>query len=227
VNPVDDKLYLGDSSSSFVNKERKTRTYTDHADYLSTLTITAVSVDYLTITLSSGTDTLSAGDVLYQSSTVFSIISSVNTITSTVVMQFAAIFVNGSVDALQRISTQVQWVPATMGNPATIKHFHTAIFLFKTDFAGTATIKFSSDLSTDQESVTFTGQGIGNWGLFAWGSSPFGGTNQKRPIRTLVPVNKQVCSQLTVEFDHAFGYSSWQLAGVSLVAEVGGERITR
>jgi hypothetical protein len=227
VSPVDDKLYLGEVGSKYVNKERKTRTYTDQVDYLSTLTISSVSVDYLTLTLSSGVDTISAGDVLYQSATIFSVVESTDTVANTVTMEFAANFAAGSVDVLQRISTEIQWVPATMGNPATIKHFHTAIFLFKTDFAGTATMKFNSDLSTDQESVTFTGQGIGNWGLFAWGSSPWGGTNQKRPVRTLVPLNKQVCSQLTVEFDHAFGYSSWQLAGVSLVAEVGGERITR
>ena len=227
VSPVDDKLYLGEATSQYVNKERKTRTYTDQVDYLSTLTITTVSVDKLTLTLSSGTDTLAAGDVLYQSSTVFSVIESVDTVNSTVTMEFAANFSAGSVDALKRISCEIQWVPQTMGNPATIKHFHTAIWLFKTDFAGTGTFRFSSDLSTDQESVSFAGQGIGNWGLFGWGSSPWGGTNQKRPIRTLVPLDKQVCSQLTVEFDHAFGYSSWQLAGVSLVAEVGGERITR
>lgn len=227
VSPVDDKLYLGEAASEYVNQERKTRTYTDYADYLSTLTITNVSSDKLTLTLSSGSDTLAAGDVLYQSSTVFSVIESVNTVASTVTMEFAANFVNGSVTALTRISTEIQWVPTTMGNPAGIKHFHTAIFLFKTDFAGTATMKFSSDLSIDQESVTFEGQGIGNWGLFGWGNSPFGGTNQKRPVRTLVPLNKQICSQLTVEFDHGFGFSGWQMAGVSLVAEMGGERITR
>lgn len=227
VSPVDDKLYLGEAASQYVNKERKTRTYTDQVDYLSTLTVSSVSASYLVLTLSSGVDTISAGDVLYQSATVFSVVASTNTVANTVTMEFAANFAAGSVDVLQRISAKIQWVPTTLGNPAGIKHFHTAIFLFKTDFAGTGTFLFNSDLSIDQESVSFTGQGIGNWGLFAWGSSPWGGTNQKRPIRTLVPANKQVCSQLTVEFDHAFGYSSWQLAGVSLVAEVGGERITR
>jgi hypothetical protein len=225
VSPVDDKLYLGDAATAYVNKERKTRTFTDQVDFGFSTTITATTST--TVTVNSNADNIVAGDILYQSASVFAIVESVDTVTGIVTMAFEAAFTAGSVDVLKAIQTEIRWVPITMGNPAALKRAHTAIFLFKSDFSGTGTATFSTDLSPYEETVEFDGAGLGNWGLFAWGEAPWGGTNQRRALRTWVPRLKQVASQLTIGFRHATGYASWSLAGVSLVGEAGGEKVSR
>ncbi len=226
VNPADDKLYLGDAAGPSVNQERKTRTFTDQVDYGFATNILNVNAAGTVITLTSA-DLMSVGDLLYQSSSVFSFISAVDVVAGTVTVSVSGAFTAGVASLYQAIDTEIQWVPHTLGNPAGMKHDHTVIFLFKSDFSGIGYATFKSDLSPAEETVEFAGAGIGNWGLFTWGSIPWGGTNQKRPVRTYVPLNKQVNSQLTVGFRHAWAYASWQLTGISVVGETGTEAVSR
>jgi hypothetical protein len=225
VNQEDDKLYLADALSSYVNQERKTRTFTDQVDFGFTSTVTAVSG--LTVTLDSGTDQIAAGDILYQSASVFSFVDSVDVVTGDVTVTVESAFTVGAVTIYKAIATEIEWTPATLGNPAALKQDHTVILLFKSDFTGTGTATFKSDLSVAEETVSFSGAGLGLWGMFAWGSVPWGGTNQRRAARTYVPLNKQVNSQLTVGFRHATGFGAWQLTGVSVIGEPGGEEVSR
>ena len=222
VNPADDKLYLGDGSSAYVNQERKSLTFTDYVDYGFSSTISAVTGRVLTL---SSTDEISVGDVIYQSSTVYSIVESVDTIAGTATVSFTASFVAGTTDVLKAIPSKIAWVPITTGNPGVLKHFREVTMLFKTDFTGDGTLVFTSDVSPSQETETVTGTAIGLWGLFGWGSVPWGGVQNRRPIRVWVPRNKQRCSQLTIEFQHSTGYAKYQLNGLSIVANGIGERV--
>ena len=224
VNPSDDKLYFGDADSEYVTKELKSFNSSDQVDYGFSTTISAVSGSTLTLT---GSDNISAGDVIYQSSTVFATVASVDSIAGTLVVDYDAGFSAGSADVLKAIETAVAWVPFTAGNPGMRKQFREVGLLFKQDFSGTGTVLFSSDESADQESEEITGSDIGNWGLFAWGEVPWGGELGRRPFRVMVPRNKQRCTQLTVEFRHAVGYANYQLNGISLIAEPGSERFRR
>ena len=222
VNPADNKLYLGDSATAYVNQERKSYSYQDYVDYGSSATISAVNGLVLTMT---GTDGVSPGDVIYQSASVYSIVDSVNTIAGTVTTQFLASFSVAAVDIYKAISSKIAWVPVTFGNAGILKQVREATLLFKQDYTGTGTLLFTSDVSPSQESETITGTAIGLWGLFGWGNVGWGGTNTRRPIRIYVPRNKQRCSQLTVEFRHSTGYAAYQLNGLSLIANQGSERV--
>ena len=225
VNPKTeaDRLYLGDAGSAYVNQERKSYSYQDYVDYNRSITISAVSGTTLTV---SNTDEISAGDVIYQSASIYSIVSSVDAQAGTVVTSFTANFSVGAADLLTAIPTKIAWTPFSAGNPGTLKQFREVTGLFKTDFTGTGSFLFSSDTSPSQETETLEGTAIGLWGLFGWGNVPWGGSNVRRPFRVWVPRNKQRSSQLTVEFRHSTGYAAYQLNGLSIIFNSGSERVS-
>lgn len=222
VNPADDKLYLGDGTTNYVNQERKSLSFTDYVDYGSTQTISAVDGTLITL---GGTDTISAGDVLYQSASVYAIVSSIDTAAGTATLDFDAAFAPGSVDVLKAIPSKISWVPFTGANPGQLKHYREVTLLFKKDFVGTGTLVFTSDVSASQESESVEGTPIGQFGLFPWGEVPWGGSSGRRPIRVYIPRNKQRCSQLTIEFRHSTGFTNFQLNGLSIIANSGSERV--
>lgn len=228
VNPVDDKMYLGNASANITDVENKNLTYSDYADYQSTQTISAVSGTSVTI---SSSDTISVGSIIFQSATVFGTVSAVNSITGVVTTTLATDLVAGAADIFAPISCALQWVPLTFANPGLIKQFREATPIFKADFNGTATVSFSSDVYPGSLSETIAGGNVGGWGLFGWGGPsetplgvPWGGDPRRRPIRVAVPRNHQRCSILNVSFAHAYAYSPWQLQGISLVGNNISER---
>jgi hypothetical protein len=223
VNPADNKLYMGDANSHYVNQERKSYSFRDYVDYRLSSTISAASGTTVTL---SGTSSIEVGDVIYQSDSVYAIVDSVNTGAGTVTTSFTAAFTAGAATVYKAINSAIAWVPITMGNPGVLKQFREATLLFKTDFTGDGSLIFTSDTSPSRETETVEGTDIGSFGLFAFGAVPWGGEANRRPIRTLVPRNKQRCTQLTVEFAQATGYAQYQLNGISLIANSGSERVS-
>lgn len=228
INPVDDKMYLGNSAHAITDVENKNLTYSDYADYQSTETITAVSGTSVTI---SSSDTIAVGSIIFQSATVFGTVSAVNSITGICTTTLPTDLVAGAADVLAPISTQIQWVPLTFANAGLLKQFREATPIFKADFNGTATVSFSTDIYPGTLSETIAGGNVGGWGLSGWGGPsetslgvPWGGDPRRRPIRVLVPRNHQRCSILNISFAHAYGYSPWQLQGISLVGNNISER---
>lgn len=228
VNPVDDKLYLGSAVDDIIDAERKSLTYSDYADYASTQTISGVAGAVVTI---SGSDTIIAGSIIYQSATVFGTVASINSIAGTVTMALATSFANGSADVLAPISCAIAWVPITFANPGMSKQIREVNLLFKSDFNGSGSVGFASDVSPDTEYETIAGGSVGGWGLFAWGGPaetplgvPWGGANRRRPIRVMVPRNHQRSSILTISFLHDYGYSPWLLQGISAIGDAVSER---
>lgn len=221
VNPVDDKLYLGNSGAPITDVENKNLTYADYADYSSTQTISAVSGSSVTITSS---DTIAIGSIIFQSGSVFSTVTAVNTVTGVVTTSLPTDLVAGSADILAPISCTITWVPFTFSNAGISKQFREAVPLFKADFNGSATVSFSTDVYPGSYSEPIAGGNVGGWGLFGWGGPsetslgvPWGGDPRRRPIRVMVPRNHQRCSILNVTFAHSYGYSPWQLQGISLI----------
>jgi len=228
VNPTDDKLYLGNASGDIVDVENKTLTYSDYADYSSTQTISAVAGTTVTITSS---DTIAVGSIIFQSATVFGTVASIDSIAGTVTMTLATSFSNAAADVLAPISCVMAWVPVSFENPGMAKQIREATLLFKSDFNGSATVGFSSDVSPEVETETIAGGNVGGFGLSAWGGPAetplgvaWGGSPRRRPIRVLVPRNHQRSSVLTVTFSHSYGYSPWLVQGLSIQGEITSER---
>jgi hypothetical protein len=223
VSPTEDKLYLGDGNSNLVNQERKAYSNRDYVDYLTTTTVTSVSGTTITLTNS---DQINIGDIIYRDDS-YVVVASVDSTSNTITTTFTALFTVGTAEILTSIKSKVKWVPFTAGNPGIVKQFREALLLFKADFQGDATLRFTSDLSPAYEDETISGSGQGFWGLFNWGSAPWGGSTSRRPIRTYVPRNKQRATQMSLEFRHQTGFTSYQLAGVSLTVNSIGERVAK
>lgn len=219
------KLYLGDAASAYMNEERKSYTFTDYVDYGFATTITAVSGNIVTV--SSGADNISVGDVLFQTSERSAEVTAVNPLTSEITVAVDPGYTIAAADVLKAIDCKIKWVPVTSDNPGITQQYHTVTALFKSDFRGTADLVFSSDISRYDESVTISGAGGGEWGRFPWGERPWGGARLKRPVRQWVPRDKQRCSQLTVSFEHAVGYSQWELQGLTVFGTAGSDRVAR
>lgn len=218
-------LYLGNGASHYIWKDRKNFTYLDYADYGYTTNITAISGT--TVTLSSGVDDITVGDILYQSSSVFSVITGIDSVQSTITVETDPGFSVASCDVLYAIDTDIQWVPISSGNPGIQKQYHTVQTLFKEDFTGTATLAFQTDLQNNEDTVSLTGASVGAWGLFTWGSVPWGGFSLRSNRRQWIPRGKQRSSELLISFRHRYGFSSWQLQGISVYGEIGSENTTR
>ncbi len=222
---ISNNLYLGDSASNYLLKERKNYSFLDYADYGFETTISTISGT--SITIASGFDNVAVGDLLYQSSSLFAQVSAVTPATQTITISSDPGLTVAAVTILKGVASEIKWVPLTMSNPSIMKHFHTASFLFKSDFVGTADLTFLTDISQYEESVELEGRGLSLFGLFPWGEEPWGGGSVKRPLRQLIPLNKQRCSQLTVGFEHNWAFSNWILEGIAIFGEFGSEKVGR
>lgn len=223
VDPYTDKLYLAPSDSNLINVERKTFSYRDYADYKATTTISTIVDKVVTL---SGTDGIVPGDLILRDGK-YAVVESVDSISGTVTTTFAPSFTAGAGQIAAPVSSRLQWVPFSFGNPGVLKQFREASLLFKADFAGRAFLTFTSDISEAKEVETITGAGTSPWGWSPWGLSLWGGNPSRRPARVYVPRNKQRCTQLTVEFSHGVAYTTYQLIGISLIANSVSERVIR
>lgn len=219
------RLYVADTGSEYILKERKSFSYLDYVDFGFSTSISLITD--AVIDIASGADNIDQGDIIYQSDTLFATVISVDTITSQVTVDTDPGFTVAACDILKSIATDIEWVPEVSENAGITKQFHTLELLFKKDFNGTGYFAVESDLSQYEETVAITGLGNGLWGLFPWGEEPWGGAALKRPVRQWVPRNKQIASQLTVSFRHSWGYSPWELEGITIFANEGSDRTTR
>lgn len=216
TNPVDNKLYFGAGTSSAIRKERKAYDYTDYADYVATVTATAQTGRVVTI---SGIDQMTIGDVLLQGTLEPSYITAINLSGGTVTIDNDQTFTLNTADIEHSaaISCTIEWSREFAGNPAGFKHFSEASFGFKTQYIGTGTFTFSSDINPTEVDVAITGPaGADGWGYVAWGDGTWGGASSPLPVRVGVPSALGRCNALTVKFANYKAYSDFELSGVAL-----------
>lgn len=216
------KAYLGSAISNRVLVEQQNYTFRDYADFSFSSSISAITD--LTLTISSGADEVSVGDVITQGDNVFSQVESVNPTGSTVTLVRDPGFQVGAIDVRKAISVEVEWVPFNGGEPAMNASFHTVTLNFKQDFSGTAYLDFTSDLSQATESVAIEGSGVAQWGLLPWGQFGWGDRGRRGPIRQWVPRAKQRSNELTVAFRLSYAYTDFRLAGITVFFEPGSDR---
>lgn len=211
VSVFDDRMYLADGASSWTEKERKTRDYTDYVDYGTDHTISSYSTTTIYLT---STNEVEVGDLLYQSSSVQSLITDVQPAYVTVADSIT--WTVGTVTVYKGISCEVEYSAITGGNPGMTKQFPEVSFLFKAARFTSATAGFATDVSGYFEDVTLTGNRTGLWGLFPWGTVAWGGTATTLPIRAYIPLEKQRGSLLRIRFSHRQGYGYFKLLGISV-----------
>jgi hypothetical protein len=215
IHSNEGNLYISraDDGNNGVSKERKSATYRDYVDEAIDLSITAISGT--TITLSS-TSQVEVGDVLYQSSSTFSPILSVDLSTNEVIVQTAIGWVIGAVEVLSAYECSVTWKQVFGDNPALVRQFSEGLALFKNTRFNLSTMDFATDFSSNPEKVEIPGQGNGLWGLFSWGDPPWGAQIFPQCLRFYIPQNKQLGSYLIPTINIKQGYSNFKFQGLAI-----------
>lgn len=226
VNPTDDRIYIASPTSKYILKERKSFTYRDFVDEeIDGYSIVSASGKVLTLNTIEG---LTIGDQIYQSSTVFSNIVSIDAANTTVTVYDTKSWTPGVASVFQGIDCHVEYVPSHFDNPGVMKHFQEIAFLFRESSFAQAIASFFTDLSGGYSVTTMFGNlGSTLWGLFPWGSGAYGGAVRPKPIRVLIPREKSRGSLLSVQFRIRWAQARWSLNGVSAQFEFVSERTTR
>lgn len=221
IHSNEGKLYIGradtdssaDPQAKGVSKERKNGTYKDYVDEGIANVILSIDDDQVVL---DSIDSVEAGDILFQDSTHFSPIISVDLLTNTVTLQYTLSFSTGAVEILKAFTCTMTWKQVFGDNPAFMRQFAEGIALFKNTRFNVATAMFVTDFSQSSSSVPLAGTGIGLWGLFPWGELPWGGTILPSKIRFLIPQDKQLGSYLLPTMIIKQGYSDFKFQGMSI-----------
>lgn len=213
----DNKMYLLSPSSNGISQERKSFTYTDYTDEAFAVSISAIGGSGATLTLADASTVL-AGDLLYQSLSVSAIVQSVNYATNVCTMATTvAGWTVAAATLYKSIPCLMEWLPISAGNPGMLKQFDEATILFKQNGFNNAALNFYSEISSATDSISFAGSVAGAWGTFAWGTgSPFGGAIRPKPFRTYVPLEKQRCDLLSVQFQCQNAWATFQVEGLAI-----------
>lgn len=226
VSPSDDRIFLCNPSDKHVLRERKALNFADFIDE---------EIDGFSVVSSSGLSVvlntvvgLSVGDLLYESSSVYSVITAISASTNTVTVNDSKTWTVAAVTVYKAIECVLEYTAQPFKNPGVMKHFQETAFLFRKNNFITGTASFYTDLSGGYSNTTIYGTfGGGSWGLFSWGGTPWGGIIRPKPVRVFVPREKSRGSLLSVKMTIKNAYSEWSLNGVSMQFEYVSERMSR
>lgn len=212
VLSADNRLYLSNVSSNSVSQERKDYAYTDYTD--ESTTVTVVSSAGPTVFLSTVTS-VSAGDILTQSTAITGQVLSVNASSNSVLLNNTSAWAAGAATLLKSFACTIEWVPTAGQNPGMLKQYSEGLLIFRSSPFTAASISYLSDVSNVFSTVPFSGFDSLGWGLFTWGST-WGSITSPGVSRHYIPRDKQRCTILTPEFSIQSGWSNFQLEGLSL-----------
>jgi hypothetical protein len=226
VSITDDKLYLADANSENTFKERKDFLFSDFADEtLSGFNIVSFSGVSVVVDTVVG---ITIGDVLYQSSTLLSVISEIDVVTNTLTVSDSLTWPVAASSIIKGIDYELEFVNLASDNAGMMKHFQEIAWLFREKGFETALTSFYTDLSGGYQDTVISGTfGSDTWGGFPWGQVPWGGIIRPKPIRVFVPREKSRGSLLSVRFKVQNAFSKWSLNGMSVQFEYVSEKMTR
>jgi len=221
VAPSVDKLYFADASNLL--EERKSFTYRDFVDE-EFGSYSVVSNSGTSVVLNSVLG-LTVGDLLYESTSVYSPILTIDPATNTVTVADSYTWAVAAVTVYFGIDMQLEWAPTYCDNSGIEKAFQELQVMFKRNQFREGTVDFYTDLNGGFESVAVDGQyGGGLWGLFGWGQVPWGGESRAIPVRVSVPRSKSRGQLLAIRFSCRMAYSQIIIEGYSLDFEFVSER---
>ena len=213
VNYSNNKMYI-----SNINRFREERKDYDLSDYHNDeLPVFISSINGLNITLIS-TLGISVGWFLYQGNAASEILE-INGNVLTIKTQIETLIV-GDAFIYEPILTELKWVPITVGNPTTFKHFQEFITVHQDSKFEDLLIRFTSNLSCEEDNISVLPVIEGGFGLCPFGEEGFGELSQpSQPIRTFVPLEQCRSPWLNVSLELSEAYGKLSLAGQSVVFE--------
>lgn len=171
---------------------------------------------------------LDVGYLLYESASVRSVITSINSNTNTVEVNDELTWAVGAVSAYKCINCQLEYAVEHFKNPGVMKHFQEVALLFRETNFISGLLSFFTDLSGGYADSTISGDfGSSAWGLFEWGSGAWGGVSRPKPVRVFVPREKSRGTLLSPKLTIAQAYAKWSLNGLTVYYDWVSERTGR
>lgn len=211
LNTFDDKFYCA-TSTGWIYQERKNNQVTDWRDEAYPVTINSFTGNQVVL---ASLVNVSVNQSLYQNG-VYSQIMAINTGTNTLTMNDSKMWVVGAAEVDNGIIREIDFGPATGGNPSMLKHYREVHLLF--DYADFQTFLFSfySDVNANTEQKTVTPISTGSWGDFAWGAFTWGGGSTRTAQKRLwVPFDKMKCHWLYMNLFSSEALKNFAIIGNS------------
>ncbi|PCI45889.1 MAG: hypothetical protein COB41_00430 [Proteobacteria bacterium] len=144
------------------------------------------------------------------------IVNSIDTNNTIVTTNTAVPFIAGISTVYKSIKSKVTWSPVIFQDVSMTKHVRSGTVIFENNNFTRAVVSYSTDDSPSFDEILFGGAGIGDWGQFNWGQQNWGGLSSARPLRTLIPLQKQRCRYIIPRFEHGVAFEKYSLLGMSL-----------
>jgi hypothetical protein len=152
---------------------------------------------------------------------VETIINSVDVIQKKVTVRYKVGMVEGPITIYKAIPTSIIWTPHNFGDPLSLKQLYETTLMVETRAFTNAVLSFATDLKPGYESVEFTGDSSGGFGISnGFGENFFGGVSNSAPLRTTIPRDRQRCRHISIRFAHATAFESFSVLGVTLTGNV-------
>jgi hypothetical protein len=229
VEPISDKMYFGKPSDVKVYVERKDGSNTDYSDPESSITITAISGDDISFTVSGITP--EAGWIISQGGIGIRI-DELTTMPGAYVATMAdtppSSFAAGAATLYPSVGLDIEWNPWFAGQPALLKQVRAIKILSDSTEGETSSTyleaTFRSNFDEDEEAVRLSPNGSG-FGTGLWGSDPWGGGSDPYGYPSWVPRNKQYCTRLYVGVQHKAAQEKVAICGCAYDFEMNSDRI--
>jgi len=221
-----DKLFIAKASSPKIFRERKDFSGTDYCDPEHAITITGISGNNITFTVSGASPAV--GWVIAQDGTELPIGSvSVGASDYTALMDgdVPASWVTGAATLYPSVGARWEYAPWSAGNATGLKQVSCVQFVpdpgdngsSATEIVGTFRTNFDAETEEVPIEASTYGWGGGPWGEFPWGGGAIGG------FPTYVPRNKQICGWMMVGVKHRRAREKLALALVGFTFEPGSD----
>lgn len=221
IVPETDTLYMLRTDENSVSFERRSQDDTDYSDESFATTITGISADRLTLTLTN-TLQLKQGDLVYQGSTAQALVDTIDTVAGTVTLrEMAPDWALGTATVYPAITSRAIWSEIFAGKPNWLKHFPAVTFHFYTPGISFGQAIFISDLGPSEEMVPL---GLGGWGDPRWGQFAFGQPTSIKNQRVFVTRNVPRATFLNVGVQVQEARGVWSLLGYSAEEQPMSER---
>jgi hypothetical protein len=224
VNPTDDKLYMGFSTTNQIKQERKTYTVEDYAEDEYSLTITAFSGLVVTVDSTSdaavGQTLAQASGLVYSQAIVIEVIDGTNLRVDREVQWTLA-----AAKLYDAIDVEIEFAPIHGGQPGMVKHFTEVAIFFREARFRSIDLLVASNFSFAGSAIPLQPTITGAWGLAPWGTFPWGGGPPPvQAIRTFIPMEQQRANWINMSIEHSEALTELAIAGHSNPLDASGTR---
>jgi len=153
-----------------------------------------------------------------------SIVISIDSTNTVVTVTASLPYISGNTRVYKSIKSKTTWSPVTFQDVSMTKHVRSGTIIFEDNNFTQAKVSYATDNSPSFEEILFGGQGVGDWGQFSWGDQFWGGISSSKPLRTLIPLQKQRCRYMIPRFEHGIAFEKYSLYGMSFTYRITGPR---